>query len=113
MLNKKEKKKGGLYEQLKNSKSEPIKYTKEYLVEVFKDVFNRPVDNDKKVNLPLEWRHYEWEENGEQFSCWKLMVGGIFCQLTTGDGGKAEFDKILKEEFSKLPVLSKILSKKN
>lgn len=107
MLNKKEKK-GGLHNQLNNNKPEPIKkYTKEHLIKVFEKVFSK-VDNspDRKMKLPLEWKHYEWEENGEQFSCWKLTAGGLMNVLTTGDGGKEKFDKLMKEEFSKLPKIT-------
>lgn len=109
MLNKEEKKKkGGLYEQLKNNKPEPVtKYTKEQLISVFEEVFkNRNDDPNRIVNLPLEWKHFEWEENGEKLSCWKLMAGNLFTMVTTGDGGKEELDKLLKEEFKKLPKLT-------
>ena len=92
----------GLYKQLKENPVKPIKYTKEFLMKTFEDVFkNRNEDLDRKVDLPLEWKHYEWEENGERFSCWKLLAGGMFCVLTTGDKGKEEFDRIMKEEFDK------------
>lgn len=110
MLNKEEEeKKGGLYEQLKNNIPNPnIEYTREYLISMFKDVFSKDYNNpNRKLNLPLEWKHCEWEENGEKFSCWKLMAGNLFTIATTGDGGKEEFDRIMKEEFSKLPNLTK------
>lgn len=105
----KEEKKGGLYEQLKNNKPNPnTKYTKEYLISVFENVFSR-VDNspNRKINLPLEWKHFEWEENGEQFSCWKLMAGGLFTIATTGDGGKAKFDRLMAEQFKETPKIYK------
>jgi hypothetical protein len=90
----------GLYDRLKNNTEKPVKYTKEYLIEVFKEVFNRPVDENKKVELPLEWKHFEWEKDGQQYSCWKLSGGG-FPILTIGDGGKEAFDKLFKEEIEK------------
>lgn len=102
----KEEKKPGLYEQLKNSKLEPIKYTKEHLIELFKDIFNRPVDSDKKVNLPLEWKHYEWEKDGKKYSMWKY-TNGLQTLITTGDGGKAEFDRLIEEQFKETPKIYK------
>lgn len=98
-----EEEKGGLYNQLKNNIPNPnIEYTKEDLISVFNDVFaNRPDNRNKIVDLPLEWKHYEWEENGEKFSCWKLMAGNLFTIATTGDGGKEAFDKLFQEELEK------------
>jgi hypothetical protein len=39
-------------------------------------------------------------ENGERFSCWKL-INGFYPVLTTGDKGKEEFNRIFKEEAEK------------
>lgn len=104
-----ENKNKGLYEQLKTNKPEYKDLTKENLIQIFEEVFaSRNTDMNKKIALPLEWVHHEWEENGERFSCWKLMTGGIFCQLTTGDKGKEEIDKIFESEHTHIPILTKI-----
>lgn len=95
---------GGLCRQMKNNTQEVIKkYSKEQLEGIFEDLFKNQNKNEGRMaNLPLEWRHHEWEEDGEQYSCWTLIAGGLFHVLTTGDDGKEEFDNIMKEELNKL-----------
>ena len=46
---------------------------------------------------PLKWKRLEWEENGKQYSCWKLNTSK-FPVLMTGDGGKKEYDKLFNKE---------------
>lgn len=41
-------------------------------------------------------KHYEWEEDGQKFSCWKIGT------MTMGDGAYAEYCRIFKEELDKL-----------
>jgi len=97
----------GLYEQLKNNEIKPLQepLTKEFLTKTFEEAFkNRNEDLNRKVDLPLEWIHHTWEENGKKFSCWKLVAGGIFCRLITGDNGKEEINKIFEEHYKDTPI---------
>lgn len=93
----------GLYEQLKNNhiESEP-KYTRKYLEEVFGNLFKISEERKEKlIKMPFFWKHNTWEENGEKYSSWSY-TNGLHTLFTTGDGGKEEFDRIMKEEINKL-----------
>lgn len=94
-----------LYEQLKNSKPNPdIKYTRKYIEEVFGNLYKNSIENEKGNISNFGWTHNIWEDKGEKFSAWTFKTDrGTF---TTGDKGKEEFDKIMKEEFNKLPNLT-------
>lgn len=66
---------------------------------------------DKKENRimelhPFGWVHHTWEEDGQQYSSWSFYNNGV-CQLTTGDKGKEEFDRLMIEQFKKTPKIYK------
>lgn len=88
----------GLYEQLKNNLHQGIQYplTKEKLSKLTEKLFTNRKDPEKTINLPIEWKHCVWEENGEIKSCWKLMAGNLYTIVITGDEGKKEFDKLYR-----------------
>jgi hypothetical protein len=46
---------------------------------------------------PLEWTHYTWEEEGEQFSMWSNNHG-----MSTGDLGYERFNEAFTRECKRL-----------
>ena len=87
-----------------NKEEESTKLTKEHIIKVFEDLFNKQTDKETPIS-DFGWKHNTWEDKGEKFSAWTFKTDkGSF---TTGDGGKEAFDRIMKEEFSKLPNLTK------
>lgn len=93
----------GLCGQMKFKKPELLKdFTKEELTEILDKLCNSKPQKDRMADNPRipDIKHYEWEEDGQQFSSWRIDTGSMV--LHTGDRGKAEFDRIFKEEMEKL-----------
>ena len=55
-------------------------------------------ENPKEPREP-KITHYEWEEDGQKYSSWKIDTGNSI--LNTGDGGMELFLKAFKEGFNK------------
>lgn len=71
------------------------KISKEEVEEVIKDIlYGKENDTDTKPRVP-SIKHYEWEEDGEKFSSWKIDTGDMI--LNCGDNGMELFEKALKD----------------
>lgn len=54
--------------------------------------------------------HYQWEENGEKFSSWKIITGTN--TIRTGDGGMKMIEEAFKKEAEKYLKKNKICWRK-
>lgn len=70
-------------------------FTINLLRSVYEDLFyNKPITKTREPSI----EHYEWEEDGQKYSSWKIDTGSAV--IWTGDAGKELFDKALKEQIN-------------
>lgn len=85
-------KKKSLWEQLKDGDKEDIPkgdFTIDLIKSVYGDIFS---ERRTPPNVDYTPKLYVWEEDGIQYSCWK--IGTAY----TNDAGKAIFDEALKND---------------